>query len=69
MKLGAQLDKLFIDFSGSRVACLASASEDILQGEAGQAGKTGPTQDAVQSGEGLFSKQGGVWAKMKDKQI
>ena len=35
-ELGAQLDSLFSDFSGLRVACLASAWEEILQAEAGQ---------------------------------
>lgn len=50
------------------MASPAPASEEIMQGEAGQAGKTGSSQDIiVQSAEGPFSKQGGVWTKMKGK--
>lgn len=52
------------------MARLASASEEIVQEEAGRAGKTGSSQDVVvQSAKGLFSKQDGVRAKIKDKCI
>lgn len=64
----AQLHKLFRDFSAPRVASLAPTSEEIMQGEAGRAGKTGSGQDMiVQSAKCPFSKQGGVWPKTKGK--
>ena len=47
--------RLFRDFSGFGVACLASESEEILQGKAGP-GQNGLIRDvAVQSAEDFFS--------------